>query len=67
MTSNVRLQQLYILRAQVDILIAMEEGIVPEQPVECPHPEEKRVDATNMGQEPHFYCKACGQDVLGRA
>lgn len=66
MIPNVKLHQLYILRSQVDLLIAMEEG-VPAEPGECPHPEEKRVDATNMGQEPHFYCKACGKDVPGRA
>lgn len=67
MIPNVRLHQLYILRSQVDLLISLEEGAAAEQPAECPHPEDKRRDLTNMSQEPHFLCMACGQDVPGMA
>ena len=70
MNPGVRLQQLYILRAQVDMLIAMEEGLVlPDEPVspECPHPEDKRVPSNNMGEEPQFWCQDCKQFVKGAA
>jgi hypothetical protein len=67
MNPNVRLHQLYILRSQVDLLISMEEGLVAEQVTECPHPEDKRRDMTNMSEEPHFFCLACGLDVQGQA
>ena len=69
MTPSVRLHQLYILRSQVDLLIAMEEGVVSPDGAapECPHPEEKRRLAHNMGEEPAFLCLACGQTVKGVA
>lgn len=63
---NLLLQQLYIIRGQIDLLIGMQEGLPPPSD-ECPHPEDKRVDATNMGQEPHFYCRQCGRDIPGQA
>ena len=69
MNAAVRLQQLYILRAQVDMLIAMEEGIVlPDSgPSECPHPEDKRVPSHNMGEDPQFWCQDCKTFVKGVA
>jgi hypothetical protein len=53
----------------VDLLIALSEGTAPAAPTEpqCEHPEEKRQDATTMGGERKFYCKACGQMVPGVA
>ena len=69
MTPSVRLHQLYILRSQVDILIAMEEGVVlPDgaQP-ECPHPEDKRRNTTVMGGQPEYLCLVCGAVVKGVA
>lgn len=60
------LQQLYIIRAQIDLLIGTQEG-VPEASQECPHPEEQRRDKTNFGEDRHFLCLACGQDVKGQA
>lgn len=64
---NLVLQQLYIIRGQIDLLIGMQEGLPPEQPAECPHPEDKRRDLTNMTEEPHFLCLVCRQDVKGQA
>jgi hypothetical protein len=34
---------------------------------ECPHPEEKRIPAHNMGEAPKFYCQVCKQTVAGVA
>lgn len=66
MNPSVRLQQLYIIRSQLDMLIAMEEGLVlPEGEFQCPHPEEKRRDTTVMGQPRTFMCLACGATVEG--
>ena len=69
MTPSVRLHQLYILRSQVDLLIAMEEGLVlPEGAApECQHPEEKRRVTTVMGGEPEYLCLVCGAVVKGVA
>lgn len=68
-TINPVLHQLYILRSQVDLLISMMEGapVVPDGPPPCEHPEEKRKATHNMGQEPEFFCFACGQTVKGVA
>ena len=60
------LQQLYILRSQVDLLISLVEGPPPEV-VGCPHPEDKRQNATTMGGERQFMCLACGATVKGVA
>lgn len=64
-----RLMLLVSLRAQIDALIAMEEaefGAVPQ--VEgCPHPEDRRIVAHNMGEEPQFYCSECKAFVKGAA
>jgi hypothetical protein len=62
-----RLHQLYILRSQVDLLIAMEEGAAPDGPPACEHPEDKRRAVHNMGEPAAFLCLACGQTVPGVA
>ena len=68
MTTGVRLQQLYILRAQVDMLIAMEESVVlPDSTPSCEHPEDKRVQSNNIGESAEFFCQACKQFVKGAA
>lgn len=64
---NLVLQQLYIIRGQIDLLIGMQEGLPSEAAAECPHPEDKRRDLTNMTEEPHFLCLVCRQDVKGQA
>lgn len=64
-----RLMLLVSLRAQVDALIALEEadaGLVPPAG-ECPHPDDKRRDASVMGEPRKFLCLACGQTVEGVA
>lgn len=60
-----RLLQLYSLRAQVDAMIASEESEVLGSVNGCQHPEDKRRDATNMGEEPSFFCLDCKQMVKG--
>lgn len=60
------LGQLYVLRAQVDVLIRMLEGD-PEAPTGCPHPEEKRLDTTTAGGPRKFICGVCDEEVEGIA
>lgn len=62
------LLQLIAIRAQVDALIAAVGGNISE-PVEegCPHPDDRRVPASNMGEPPAFYCQVCKQIVQGQA
>lgn len=60
-----RLLQLYAIRSQIEALILAEESEVSIQPTECPHPEDKRRAAHNMGQEPSYICLACGATVKG--
>lgn len=64
------LQQLYIIRAQVDLGIALLEGGAPRPDVPiagvCPHPEDKRYDATTAGDGPHkWICGDCLQTFEG--
>jgi hypothetical protein len=62
--------QLYALRAQVEALImAAEAEIGASQPVStaCPHPDEKRRDATTAGGPRQYLCLVCGQTVMGAA
>lgn len=65
-TNDVILKQLFILRAQVDVLIGLVQGPEPEI-VGCPHPQEKRRDTTTMGGERQYLCLACGETVKGTA
>lgn len=70
MTSSYLLHQLYLLRSQLELAIAMAEGATetaPEGPPPCPHPEDKRRQANNMGEAPFFICMACGASVPGVA
>ena len=62
-----KLLQLYSLRAQVDALIAGEEAETFGVQTGCPHPEDKRLPASNMGEEPTFFCQDCKQMVKGTA
>lgn len=62
-----RLLQLYSLRAQVDALIASEEEATFGANTGCPHPSDKRIPASNMGEEPSFFCQDCKQMVKGTA
>lgn len=59
------LQQLYIIRAQVDLGIAqLEAG--PASGAVCPHPEEKRYDATTAGDSgSKWICGDCLQTFEG--
>lgn len=65
------LQQLYIIRAQVELGIAqIEAGLLPDGaaavPGACPHPEDKRYDATTGGDSGHkWICGACLQTFEG--
>lgn len=60
-----RLLQLYAIRSQIEALILAEQGDVAQEPVGCQHPEEKRKQAHNMGEEPYYICFACGDKVPG--
>jgi hypothetical protein len=62
-----RLLQLIAVRAQIDALIAAEQGEVDPTVKGCPHPEEKRIVSHNIGQEPEFYCPDCKAFVKGPA
>lgn len=57
--------QLYALRNQVDALILAEEGEV-STPSGCPHPEDKRLQSNNMGEEPQFWCQDCKTFIKGQ-
>jgi len=68
------LQQLYIVRAQVDLAIAIVGGVVdgppaaapPEGPGGCLHPEDHRHDATTGGDgPPKWICDICDQTFDG--
>ena len=71
--SRFMLHQLYIIRSQVELLIAAAEAneVVPplpqDGPPKCEHPEDKRKASHNIGQEPEFICFACGETVQGVA
>lgn len=67
MIPDPELAQLYVIRAQLDLLISAKERAIEAGPVDCPHPEDKRRDLTNMTEEPHFLCLVCRQDVKGQA
>lgn len=60
-----KLLQLYAIRSQIEALILAEEGAVVPEHVGCPHPEEKRKQAHNMGEDPYYLCFACGEKVPG--
>jgi hypothetical protein len=58
------LGSLMVMRAQLDMAIAMLEGPAPDG---CQHPEEKRLDTSTGGdQPPTFLCQVCGQEVEGQ-
>ena len=67
------LAQLYVLRAQLEIAIRLLEGdadtaAAGEDETGCPHPEDKRVDATVMdGRGPRWKCLVCDQEFAGAA
>jgi len=62
---NVRLTQLYSLRAQVDALIALEEVAVQavQEALGCQHPEERRQSVATFGNPKRFKCLACGETL----
>ncbi len=76
-----KLLQLYAIRSQIEALILVEEqqipqftkegafavGVetVPAEEWKCPHPEDKRRQAHNMGEEPYYICLACNEKVEG--
>lgn len=57
------LGQLLVMRAQLDLAIALLEGPAPDEG--CPHPEEKRLDCSTPGGPPTFYCRVCEQEIAG--
>ncbi len=63
---------LLVMRAQLDIAIAMLEG--DEDPAAsvpsvatCKHPEDKRLDTSTAGNPATFLCQACGAELEGIA
>lgn len=61
------LRQLYIMRIAVEAAIEELEGATPlPVPGTCPHPEDKRYDATTAGDGPHkWICGECLQEFEG--
>lgn len=62
-----RLLQLYAIRSQIEALILAEETEQVSVEAGCPHPEDKRKQAHNMGEDPYYICLACNQKVPGQA
>lgn len=63
--SNMRkaiLSQIYILRAQVDTIIAMIEELESNEDQKCLHPKEQRINLTTMGGPEKWVCKICGYE-----
>lgn len=52
------LGQLYVMRAQLDVLIQALEPQA-ETPKGCTHPEEKRIEAGTMEHPHRFICGLC--------
>lgn len=68
MSAAAVLQQLYIIRAQVELGIALLEAAAPAAggPGACPHPAEKRYDATTAGESgDKWICGDCLQTFEG--
>lgn len=65
------LTPLYAMRLLLDSVIANVEQAAPVvlkvETGECPHPEERQVNATVMGGPPEVICLVCGQQRLGTA
>jgi hypothetical protein len=64
------LDQLYIVRAQVELAIGLleaREASPPAAPVGCSHPADHRHDATNAGGPVQWICDLCDQIVPGAA
>jgi hypothetical protein len=65
---SLALQHLYMVRAQVDLAIATLERVPLAEDEGCPHPEDKRVDASVMdGSGPRWKCLLCDQEFEGAA
>jgi hypothetical protein len=68
---NPLLQHLYLIRAQADLAIAAFEEVLgpidpPAAPAGCPHPEDKRYDASTGGDTPsRWICGECLQTFEG--
>lgn len=62
-----KLLQLYAIRSQIEALILAEEAEAQPVQVGCPHPDDKRRQAHNMGEEPYYICVACNEKVAGMA
>ena len=60
MSQDAVLAQLLAIRAQVDAAIALVTGGRGEG---CTHPEDDRVDLTEMGGPIRYLCRACGQEI----
>ncbi len=62
---------LLVMRAQLDIAIAMLEG--DEEPAAgpsvatCEHPEDQRLDTSTAGNPATFLCGVCGAELEGIA
>src|SRR4030095_6643156 len=60
------LDQLYIVRAQVELAIGLleaREASPPAAPGRCSHPADHRQDATNAGGPVQWICDLCDQIV----
>lgn len=57
-------QQLEAVRMQTDVVAACIDGLLQALPVECPHPQDSRVDASSLTRA-RYWCRACNQFVDG--
>lgn len=65
MSPSLALQQAYIVRAQMDLLIASLEAEQPA-PTGCQHPEDKRLDISTGGGGPAMWkCLVCDAEFEG--
>jgi len=64
------LAQLYVLRAQLEVLIVMAEDVAIEPPPpdsQCPHPAERQRNASTFGEPNMVLCLDCGAKHPGTA
>ena len=57
--------QLVSMRAAIDAALAVLSEDEPQEPEECQHPEEARIDMSTMGHLGAWRCGICGYECEG--
>jgi hypothetical protein len=52
-------QQLEAVRMQVDVVASALDGMLSQLPIDCPHPDDARVDAASLTHPKRFWCRQC--------